>query len=139
VTWVVADRPISGTGVGQQLSVAVLAMIARDLKADSDHHCCAPRRAGNPWHEVEHSWPASQANSTLAAGPVQYTVLVNQTAIHGVPTALNAVNQALLRAWTGAPDASIRLVNNPLPMVLGEDALVVNQMSGESHCFPLAH
>ena len=64
-------------------------------------------------------------------GPVQYTVLVNQTAIHGVPTALNAVNQALLRAWTGAPDASIRLVNNPLPMVLGEDALVVNQMSGE--------
>ncbi len=70
-------------------------------------------------------------NSTLAVGPVKYTVLVNQTAIHGVPTALNAVNQALLRAWTGAPDASIQLVNHPLPMVLGEDALVVNQMSGK--------
>ena len=72
----------------------------------------------------------AQVNRTLAVGPVKYTVLVNQTAIHGVPTALNAVNQALLRAWTGAPDASIRLVNHPLPMVLGEDALVVNQMSG---------
>jgi hypothetical protein len=73
----------------------------------------------------------AQVNSTLAVGPVKYTVLVNQTAIHGVPTALNAVNQALLRAWTGAPDASIQLVNHPLPMVLGEDALVVNQMSGK--------
>lgn len=67
----------------------------------------------------------------LAPGPVHYTILVNQTAIHGVPTALNAVNQALLRAFTGHESASIKLVNHPLPMVLGEQALVVNQMSGE--------
>ena len=87
--------------------------------------------AAAPGMQPHHTRCLLQGNGTLADGPVQYTVLVNQTAIHGVPTALNAVNQALLRAWTGAPDASIRLVNNPLPMVLGEDALVVNQMSGE--------
>ena len=70
------------------------------------------------------------AGQQLAPAAVAYTVLVNQTAIHGVPTALNAANQALLRAFTGQPSASIRLVNQPLPMVQGEDALVVNQMSG---------
>ena len=46
----------------------------------------------------------------LAPGPVSYTVLLNQTAIHGLPAALNAANTALLRAFTGNRNASITLV-----------------------------
>ena len=79
--------------------------------------------------------PSTQVGGQqLAQGPVHYTLLVNQTAIHGVPTALNAANQALLRAFTGQKSAAIKLVNHPLPMVLGEQALAVNQMSGQSSC-----
>lgn len=44
----------------------------------------------------------------LTTGTVVYTALLNQTAIHGVPAALNAANNALLRAWTGNPNATIR-------------------------------
>lgn len=61
---------------------------------------------------------------------VAYTVLLNQTAIHGVPAALNAANSALLRAWTGRGSASIRLDNHPLPTLSNEDTVRVNQMSG---------
>lgn len=79
---------------------------------------------------ISHSLCVQLSGRQLAAGPVHYTILVNQTAIHGVPTALNAANQALLRAFTGQPSAGIKVANYPLPMVLGEEALAVNQMSG---------
>lgn len=60
-----------------------------------------------------------------------YTVLLNQTAIHGVPAALNAANTALLRAFTGNANASMRVTNHPLPTVASEDAVKVSQMSGK--------
>lgn len=62
-------------------------------------------------------------------------MLLNQTAIHGVPAALNAVNTALLRAFTGDVNASIRAVNHPLPTVRNEDAVKVEQMSGAQPFF----
>ena len=63
-------------------------------------------------------------------GPVAYTALLNQTAIHGLPATLNAANTALLRARTGQANATIRLTNHPLPTVSSEDTVKVNQMSG---------
>lgn len=60
-----------------------------------------------------------------------YTILLNQTAIHGVPAALNAANTALLRAFTGNANASMRVTNYPLPTVSNEDAVKVSQMSGK--------
>ncbi len=68
---------------------------------------------------------------------MEYTVLLNQTAIHGVPAALNAANTALLRAFTGDVNASIRAVNHPLPTVRNEDAVKVEQMSGVQPFFLL--
>lgn len=66
----------------------------------------------------------------MAAGHVAYTILLNQTAIHGVPAAINAANTALLRAFTGNATASMRVTNYPLPTVSNEDAVKVSQMSG---------
>jgi hypothetical protein len=72
-----------------------------------------------------------QVAGKLAPGHVAYTILLNQTAIHGVPAAINAANTALLRAFTGNGNASMRVTNYPLPTVSNEDAVKVSQMSGK--------
>ena len=77
-----------------------------------------------------------QVAGRLAAGHVAYTLLLNQTAIHGVPAAINAANSALLRAFTGNANASMRVTNYPLPMVSDEDAVKVSQMSGKCGTLP---
>ena len=65
-----------------------------------------------------------------ASIPVQYTILVNQTATHAIPAALNAANTALLRAATGRADANISVVNYPLPTLTHEAAIQVSQAAG---------
>lgn len=77
-----------------------------------------------------------QVAGRLAPGHVAYTLLLNQTAIHGVPAAINAANSALLRAFTGNANASMRVTNYPLPTVSDEDAVKVSQMSGKRGKMP---
>lgn len=88
--------------------------------------CCAHLPISHLLSEI------AQAGGRLAPGHVAYTILVNQTAIHGVPAALNAANTALLRAFTGNANASMQVTNHPLPTVASEDAVKVSQMSGKS-------
>ena len=62
--------------------------------------------------------------------PVTYTVLVNQTATHAVPAALNSVHNALLRALTGDPQATIAVTNHPMPTLSHEAAIEVSRETG---------
>ena len=64
---------------------------------------------------------------------LDYTVLINQTAIHSLPAVLNQVNSALLRAVTGDPDSSISLTRHPLPTLPLERTVQVSQESGMPH------
>lgn len=61
---------------------------------------------------------------------LDYTVLVNQTAIHSLPAVLNQVNSALLRAVTGNLASSISLTRHPLPTLPSERSIQVSQESG---------
>ena len=58
---------------------------------------------------------------------LDYTVLINQTAIHSLPAVINGVNSALLRAATGG---SITLTRHPLPVLQNERAQQVSQETG---------
>ena len=58
---------------------------------------------------------------------LDYTVLINQTAIHSLPAVINGVNSALLRAATGG---SITLTRHPLPVLQNEKAQQVSQETG---------
>lgn len=66
-------------------------------------------------------------NDTL----LDYTVLINQTAIHSLPAVINGVNSALLRAGTGGR-GSITLTRHPLPVLPNERAQQVSQEAGMS-------
>jgi hypothetical protein len=90
--------------------------------------CCRGELLFTHWQHAYDDW---QVAGRLAPGHVAYTLLLNQTAIHGVPAAINAANSALLRAFTGNANASMRVTNYPLPTVSDEDAVKVSQMSGK--------
>ena len=72
-------------------------------------------------------------NDTL----LDYTVLINQTAIHSVPAVINGVNSALLRAATGNPAAGIALTRHPLPVLQNERRQQVTQETGDTLLFLL--
>jgi hypothetical protein len=57
-------------------------------------------------------------------------VLTNQTAIHGVPAAINAASTALLRTLTANASAAIGVSSHPLPTLPQEVSVRVGQMSG---------
>ena len=64
-------------------------------------------------------------NDTL----LDYTLLINQTAIHSLPAIINGVNSALLRAAMGGR-GSITLTRHPLPVLPNERAQQVSQETG---------
>lgn len=61
---------------------------------------------------------------------LDYTVLINQTAIHSLPAVINGVNSALLRAALGGQRGSITLTRHPLPVLPNERAQQVSQETG---------
>ena len=61
---------------------------------------------------------------------LDYTVLINQTAIHSLPAVINGVNSALLRAALGGKGGSITLTRHPLPVLPNERAQQVSQETG---------
>lgn len=66
-----------------------------------------------------------------AARPCEFTVLANQTAIHAIPAALNAMSTALLKAVTGNENARLSITNFPLPTLPGEAAIKQSRQQGE--------
>ncbi len=67
----------------------------------------------------------------MASGSLlEYTVMINQTAIHSLPAVINSVNSALLRATTGNPDLTISLTRHPLPLLQNERKQQVAQETG---------
>ena len=64
----------------------------------------------------------------------RYAVLVNQTAVHALPAALNQAHSALLRLVTGDPGAGIDATLHPLPAAAGDIDARVSELSGESPC-----
>jgi hypothetical protein len=61
----------------------------------------------------------------------RYAVLVNQTAVHALPAALNQAHSALLRLVTGDPGAGIDATLHPLPAAAGDVDARVSELSGE--------
>lgn len=61
---------------------------------------------------------------------LDYTLLINQTAIHSLPAVINAVNTALLRTTTGDPQRTISLTRHPLPLLQNERKQQVAQETG---------
>ena len=64
-------------------------------------------------------------------GRVSYTILFNTTATHGLPAAINQASNALLRAVTGNPGASIAVRNHPMPTLQNEAAVKFSKVAGE--------
>ena len=62
--------------------------------------------------------------------PVIYTLLVNQTAMHALPAAINSMSSALLRAVTGDKDARLSVTNYPLPTLSHERSIEVSRQTG---------
>ena len=62
---------------------------------------------------------------------LDYTVLINQTAIHSLPAVINQVNSALLRAATGDSSRGISLTRHPLPVLQSEKRQQVTQETGK--------
>ncbi len=55
---------------------------------------------------------------------VKYTIMVNSTATHGLPTYANLVNEALLKSRPGVPkSASIKVTSAPLPQTVKSQQL----------------
>lgn len=61
---------------------------------------------------------------------VTATLLINETALFGLSAAVNALNNALLRLVTGDLNASVGIVNHPLPLVKNEAAVTLSHMAG---------
>lgn len=61
---------------------------------------------------------------------VTATLLINETALFGLSAAVNALNTALLRLVTGDLNASVGVVNHPLPLVKNEAAVTLSHMAG---------
>ena len=61
---------------------------------------------------------------------LDYTVLINQTAIHSLPAVINGVNNALLKAALGGDRGSITLTRHPFPVLPNERAQQVSQETG---------
>ena len=60
---------------------------------------------------------------------LDYTLLINQTAIHSLPAVISGMNSALLRGATGG---SITLTRHPLPVLPNERAQQVSQETGDT-------
>ena len=58
--------------------------------------------------------------------------MVNQTALHGLPGAINSMNSALLRAITGNTAGAIVTTSHPLPTLPDELSVKVSQLSGQA-------
>lgn len=65
---------------------------------------------------------------------VTATMMVNETALFGLSAAVNALNTALLRLVTGDVNASVGVVNHPLPLVRNEAAVTLSHMAGAGVC-----
>lgn len=63
---------------------------------------------------------------------VDYTILVNQTAIHAMPAIINSVSSALLRTALGQHDANLPITNHPLPTLSHEVSIEVSREIGEA-------
>ncbi|KAL4853959.1 ATP-binding cassette sub-family A member 3 [Chlorella vulgaris] len=80
--------------------------------------------------------PANLSGAAAAApggGAVQYSVMANQTAIHGLPAAVtqaSRVHAALLRWLTGDNGADIRLTSHPFPALAHEQDMQINEEAG---------
>ncbi|KAK9828547.1 hypothetical protein WJX72_000707 [[Myrmecia] bisecta] len=83
------------------------------------------------WYTGQPSYDAVFMQQLDQPSAAIFTLLVNQTAIHGLPAALNSASSALLRMITGRPDAGISVVNHPLPTLKNELAVQVSQSSGD--------
>lgn len=72
-----------------------------------------------------------QSLQVLATGgSVSYTVMFNTTATHGLPAALNAASNALLRSIQG-PQSSIGVANHPMPTLQNEAAAKFSKVAGQ--------
>jgi hypothetical protein len=84
-------------------------------------------------HILKSTAPALHAQVLGAGGGVAYTVMFNTTAIHGLPAALNAASNALLRSLAAAGEsASIGVRNHPMPTLPGEPAVRFSKVAGEA-------
>lgn len=66
-----------------------------------------------------------------AGGSVSYTVMFNTTATHGLPAALNAASNALLRSIRSpSSEKSISVANHPMPTLHDEAAVKFSKVAG---------
>ncbi len=64
-------------------------------------------------------------------GSVSYTLMFNTTATHGLPAALNAASNALLRSIQGPEyQGNIRVANHPMPTLQNEAAVKFSKVAG---------
>ena len=76
-------------------------------------------------HQVQYEGALAEEQQLL-----QYSVLSNQTAIHGLPAALTQLHSALLRWVTGDSGAELRLTAWPLPVLPREEEQRVTEAAG---------
>ena len=62
--------------------------------------------------------------------PFSATLLVNQTAIHGIPAGINRLTEALL-GTLGAAEPHVRVVNQPMDSVPGEQSVKIQEAAGQ--------
>lgn len=74
------------------------------------------------------------AAAEQAPAVLQYSVLVNQTAIHGLPAAITQAHAALLRWLTGDPSADMRSASHPLPVLPHEQDMRITEAAGKRTC-----
>ncbi len=77
--------------------------------------------------------PLLSQSSFSSQGPsplITATIMVNETALFGLSAAVNAVNTALLRLVVGDVNATIGMVNHPLPLVKNEAAVTLSHIAG---------
>lgn len=68
---------------------------------------------------------------------MSYTVLFNTTATHGLPAALNAASNALLRTIHGPESGGIiRVANHPMPTLHNEAAAKFSKVAGAQSVLP---
>lgn len=67
-------------------------------------------------------------------GPFVATLMTNQTAIHALPAAINALTNALLSTLTGG-EASVAVTSSPMPNLPGEQAVQLSMLAGACSSF----
>ena len=65
--------------------------------------------------------------------PFHATLLVNQTAVHGIPAGINRLTETLL-STLGAPEPHVRLVSQAMDAVPGEQSVKIQEAAGKPAC-----